>query len=382
MSGISTGVETVRVGTGFSEPDFLTYAPTDPDKVFVVEKSGTIKILDPSSGNATSFLRVENINTANESGLLGLAFHPDYATNGKFYVDLINAVGHTEIRQYSVSARPDLADPTSGQVILTIEEPAFPNHKAGWIAFGPDKNLYIATGDGGGSYDPDNNAQKPGSLLGKILRISVNPSGTGPSYTVPADNPFVSASGYAPEIWAYGLRNPYRNSFDRQTGDLFIADVGQNLREEVNFQPASFNGGANYGWDLREGTIETPVGGGSLPGAIDPIYDYGHGLGPFQGYVVIGGYVYRGMLAPQLHGQYFFGDYLLAYVPIAGLIRRVLDERPSHRAPFSRFSEQIADFLPDQAADETIRTVINWGRYAEVFAYDEATGQFSLENPS
>jgi glucose/arabinose dehydrogenase len=309
----ASALDLVRVGSGFSGPLFAASSGGSANELFVVEKGGAIKILNTSTGitNATPFLTIPGVNTDGEGGLLGLAFHPDYATNGKFYVDLINAAGDTEVREYTVSSNPAVADPNSGRLILSIDQPTgLTNHKAGWIGFSPtDGNLYIAAGDGGSGNDPSNNGQNTNVLLGKMLRIDINTSGVGPAYTIPEDNPFASGGG-APEIWAYGLRNPFRNSFDRLTGDFYIADVGQGAREEVNFQAADSEGGENYGWRLREGTIPTPGVGGNLPGATDPIYDYTRGSGPFQGETVIGGYVYRGGLIPELEGTYFFGDFI------------------------------------------------------------------------
>lgn len=326
-----------RVASGLSSPIFATYAPGDRDRLFIVERgspadssnaSAAIRILDLNTGelNATPYLTVTGVNNIGEGGLLGMAFHPDYQTNGKFYVYITanDAIGGTffssYIREYTVSANPDIAD-MSFNPVLTFGQPQS-NHNGGWIGFSPnDGYLYIASGDGGGGNDSGTghtagtgNAQDiTSNLLGKMLRIDVNgddfPADTSRNYAIPATNPFVGETG-DDEIWAYGLRNPFRDSFDRITGDLWIGDVGQSAREEIDFQPADWEGGANYGWRLREGTIETPsgdVGGPKPEGNVDPVYDYNRDNDQFGGTVVSGGYVYRGP-DPSLQGDYFFLD--------------------------------------------------------------------------
>jgi glucose/arabinose dehydrogenase len=322
-------VESVRVGAGFTQPLYVTAPAGDTERLFVVEKGGTIRILDLQTGtvNPTAFLTT-SVSTDSERGLLGLAFHPDYATNGKFYVNLTNPLGNTEIREYTVSVDPNVADPLSQRLVLTYAQPQN-NHNGGWVGFGPnDGYLYIMAGDGGGSDDNDDghtagtgNAQDiTDNLLGKALRVDINgddfPTDSNRNYAIPATNPFVGVTG-DDEIWAYGLRNPWRASFDRATGDLYIGDVGQSAREEIDFQPANSTGGENYGWRLREGTIATPsggVGGAPPPGNVEPIYDYTRGSGTFQGETVTGGYVYRGDLVPELQGTYFFGDFIDSHI--------------------------------------------------------------------
>jgi Ca2+-binding RTX toxin-like protein len=307
QGSVST-ITATRVASSLSQPLLVTSAPDNPNRLFIVEKGGLIKILDLATGavDPQTFLDVsDQISTEGEQGLLGLAFPPDYAENGRFYVYLSNADGDSEVRQYRVFANdPTRADAASGKVVLTFDQPEFTNHKAGWIEFGPDGYLYIALGDGGGG-DPDNNAQNTSSLLGKILRIDVNgddfPANPGRKYAIPDDNPFVGAAG-DDEIWAYGLRNPYRNGFDRGTGDLYIADVGQSTWEEINLGTA----GANYGWKRYEGpAVFDP--NAPLNGAPSfPIHVYGHD--DAGGRSVTGGYAYRGQ-SEGLHGQYFFGDF-------------------------------------------------------------------------
>ena len=259
-------VSVERVASGLAHPVFLTTPPGDFDRVFIIEQhTGRIRILDLASGivQPTPFLTVTGLSGGGERGLLGLAFHPNYANNGFFYVNI--TVPATRILRYSVSiGDPDVADPASQTSILEIEQPQ-ENHNGGWIGFGPDGYLYIATGDGGASNDSGTghtpaigNAQDLTSLLGKILRLDVDgddfPYDANRNYSIPALNPFVGIAGND-EIWAYGLRNPWRPSFDRLTGDLYIADVGQGACEEINLQLAESSGGENYGWRLREGVI-------------------------------------------------------------------------------------------------------------------------------
>nr|MDP7290032.1 PQQ-dependent sugar dehydrogenase [Phycisphaerae bacterium] len=316
-AGIPTGTQ--RVGSGFNRPIFATSPVGDFDRLFVAEQhTGRIRILDPDTGtiNATPFLDINSLATGNEQGLLGMAFDPDYATNGFFYVNVTVSGGTTHIRRYQISANPDIANAASAQTVMTYSQP-FSNHNGGWLGFGPnDGLLYISSGDGGAGNDPGGRGQDiTNNLLGKMLRIDPSgddfPADAGRNYANPASNPFVGVTG-DDEIWAYGLRNPWRSSFDRVTGDLYIADVGQNAREEVDFQPVASSGGENYGWRLREGTIATPtggVGGNAPPGAVDPIYEYTHGGGAAQGFSITGGYVYRGPVA-DIQGHYFFADYV------------------------------------------------------------------------
>lgn len=306
-----------RVASGLSSPLYATHAPGDPDNLYIVERGGNVRILNLNTNtiSATNFLTTAQVNAGNgftsggERGLLGLAFHPDYVTNRRYYIYYTDGSGHTRIRSYQRSeADPLTTDGGSRVEILQFNQP-FSNHNGGWIGFGPDGYLYIASGDGGSGNDPNNAGQNKNSLLGKLLRIDPSTTST-PGYSIPPDNPFVGQAGTRAEIWAYGLRNPWRCSFDRLTGDLYMADVGQNAREEVNFQYANSSGGENYGWRLREGTIQTPSVGGARPADnVDPIYDYTRGSGPFQGFSTTGGYVYRGPIA-GLQGHYFFGDYV------------------------------------------------------------------------
>ena len=303
----TTSIAAERVASGLDQPLFAGAPPGDTSRLFIVEKEGAIKVLDLNAGNvlANPFIDLSaEISAAGEGGLLGLAFDPDYANNGNFYVDLINRNGDTEVRRYHVSDNPNVADAGSAVPILTIDQPdGRTNHKGGWIGFGPDGDLYVATGDGGGGGDPDGNGQNLNTLLGKMLRLDVNgddfPADASRNYAIPADNPFVGASG-EDEIWAFGLRNPFRASFDRDLGTLFIGDVGQNKWEEIDIGKR----GANYGWSILEGpepfSPGTPTGGTDTP----PIFAYDHSVGA----TVIGGYVYRGE-GEALQGEYFFADF-------------------------------------------------------------------------
>lgn len=283
-----------RVGSGFVNPIYVT-APSDSVNVFIAEQGGLVKSLNPESGVSQTFIDLSSsIASGGERGLLGLEFAPDYASTNRLYVNYTNLSGDTVISRIvkTVSSFTE-------EVLLTINQP-FSNHNGGWIGFGPDGHLYIATGDGGAGNDPQNNSQNTASLLGKMLRIDVSGSS---GYTIPMGNP------YNNEIFAIGLRNPWRASFDRVTGDLYIGDVGQGAREEISYLAAGTGAGSNFGWRLREGTIATPGVGGPLPGAIDPIYDYLHGSGSLEGFSVTGGYAYRGSCV-SLQGKYIFADYI------------------------------------------------------------------------
>jgi glucose/arabinose dehydrogenase len=293
---------------GLWRPLFITAAPGG-DALYIVEQGGKIKRVAAEGGEPSVFLDLSSLvsSSANgdgysEQGLLGLAFHPDFATNGTFFVDYTDKNGNTVIARYTVSeSDPTTADPASAAVILTQDQP-FANHNGGHMAFGPDGYLYIAFGDGGSANDPERNAQNLQTLLGKILRIDVNdPAG----YKIPADNPFVGGQGL-PEIWAYGVRNPWRFSFDRATGDLYIGDVGQNVIEEVDFQPADSKGGENYGWSGYEAD-QVLNQDQVAENTVMPIATYNHSTA--NGCSISGGYVYRGQALPDLQSVYFYSDY-------------------------------------------------------------------------
>lgn len=292
------------VAGGLNAPVYVTHAGDGSGRLFVVEKHGTIRIVTAGAVEPTPFLDIRPIvgSRASEQGLLAVAFHPNYVTNGLFFVNYTDTNGDTVVARYRVSDNPNLADPSSASIVLTLDQPAA-NHNGGMVAFGPDGYLYIGTGDGGRAGDPWGNAQNPQALLGKMLRLDVD---AGEPYAIPADNPFVGDPAVRDEIWALGLRNPWRYSFDRATGDLYIADVGQNAWEEINFQPASSQGGENYGWNLMEGLhCFSPPSNCDPGGLTPPIAEYGHELGCS----VTGGYVYRGAGFPALAGAYYFGDF-------------------------------------------------------------------------
>lgn len=288
----------------FVNPLYLTHAPGDRARLFVVEQRGTIQVFpnDPATSAKETFLDIQGpVLDGGERGLLGLAFDPDYATNGYFYVYYSTAksgagINHESIvARYQVSATdPDAANPASETILLRFDQP-YSNHNGGWIGFGPDGYLYVCAGDGGSAGDPDGNGQDLSTVLGKILRITKTGG-------IPADNPFVGQAGARGEIWAYGMRNPWRASFDRDTGDLWCGDVGQGAREEVDLVVK----GGNYGWDVFEGNLdyENP-GGADIDTTEAPIRDYAR----VQGTTVIGGYIYRGTAVPSLRGAYLHGDY-------------------------------------------------------------------------
>jgi glucose/arabinose dehydrogenase len=293
----------VTVVKDFTRPVFVTGAGDGSGRLFIMEQGGKIFVMVNGALQTTPFLDVSDLvsRDANERGLLGLAFHPQYTQNGTFFIDYTDKGGDTTIARYKVSSSdPNAADPNSAEMLLHINQP-YANHNGGNLAFGPDGYLYIGMGDGGSSGDPFQNGQNFGVLLAKILRIDVD---SGTPYGIPADNPSATNSAFAPEVWATGLRNPWRFSFDRATGDLYIGDVGQDNWEEVDFQPAGSPGGLNYGWNIMEGTHR--YSNAAAPdNLVAPFFDYSHS----NGCSVTGGYVYRGQTLPDLQGVYFFGDY-------------------------------------------------------------------------
>lgn len=298
-----------RVVTGLRKP--VDIATAGDERLFIVEQPGVIRIVRDDQLVDQPFLDLrDRVNDdANEQGLLGLAFHPRYAENGYFYVNYTGRGGDTFVSRFRVSDDPDRADPDSEMVLLQIPQP-FANHNGGDLAFGPDGRLYVATGDGGSAGDPFGNGQNLDTLLGKILRLDVDAA---EPYAIPPDNPFAGGGG-RPEIWDYGLRNPWRIAFDRATGDLYIADVGQNRWEEVNFEPAGSPGGVNYGWNIREG--KHPFAGEATEGLTDPVAEYA--TREF-GCSITGGVVVRSPSLPEWSGIYLYGDYCSGL--IWGLLR-------------------------------------------------------------
>ena len=299
---------TTLVVRGLSSPLDLQSVPGDRSRLFVVEQPGRIRVIRDGALAATPFLDLSSrISFGGERGLLGLAFHPGYAQNGRFFVNYTDPNGDTHVAEFHGNPGTDTADAGSERLVLFVQQP-FANHNGGGLAFGGDGMLYVGLGDGGSGGDPFRNGQNLGGLLGKMLRIDVD---RGSPYTVPADNPFRSTAGARGEIWAYGLRNPWRFAFDRATGDLVIADVGQNLREEVDVGLASRHGGENYGWNVTEGShCFEPASGCNTSGITLPVLEYGHG----EGCSITGGVVYRGCRLPGYQGTYFYADYCSHFV--------------------------------------------------------------------
>jgi len=289
----------------------VNLAHAGDERMFIVQQNGQIKILNTDGSiNSTPFLNITSIiSSGGERGLLGLAFAPDYAETGRFYIDYTNTAGNTVIARYTVSDDPDVANP-DGTILLTIDQP-FSNHNGGNIKFGPDNYLWIAMGDGGSGGDPYGNGQNTNALLAKILRIDVS----GDTYTSPSDNPFVGTDG-ADEVWSYGVRNPWKFTFDRQTGDVWIADVGQSAIEEINHQPSTL-AGLNYGWRCYEGNNTYNTSGCADSDTMTfPVATYSHSGGRCS---ITGGYVYRGPTYPNLTGKYFYADYCSGEIGIFAL---------------------------------------------------------------
>jgi glucose/arabinose dehydrogenase len=362
--GQGTALTTERVASGLTEPLFVTFAPGDSLRIFILEQPGRVKILKNGTLLPQSFLDISSeVSGDFEQGLLGMAFSPDFQSSGEFYIDYTDTEGDVQVERWSVSAtNPDSADENSRETIISVFEPE-PNHNGGMITFGPDGYFYIALGDGGGSGDQHGtigNGQDSTNALGTILRLDVSVGG--PGYAIPPDNPFVGRSGLD-EIWAYGLRNPWRFSFDRETGDLYIADVGQGAYEEVNFQPASSAGGENYGWRRKEAThCFLPPSGCEQPGLTDPITEYDHDLNDRS---ISGGYVYRGCAIPDLRGTYFYADF------ISGRIWSVRYDGTTKTDSTVRTTEL------DPPGSQTITRVSSFGEdaYGELYICDHFDGE-------
>ena len=308
----------------FSQPAGMRYTPVisslqnpveivspndDTHRLFVVEKQGAIKVYNQAYEYLADFLKVDGITSSGERGLLSMAFHPSYKTNGLFFVYYTNSQGSIEVASYKVSNDMNIANPASKKVIITIPHPGAANHNGGRLSFGTDGYLYFGTGDGGGGGDPNNNAQNGTSLLGKMLRINVDIPNPPLNYSIPDDNPFINNPAIADEIWAFGLRNPWRWSFDRLTGDMWIADVGQGAREEINVAKAGNTKGLNYGWRCYEGTRAYNLSNcAAADQYVSPVFEYPH-YQTAGGYAVTGGFVYRGLEYPGFYGYYIFADY-------------------------------------------------------------------------
>ncbi|MCU0579336.1 MAG: PQQ-dependent sugar dehydrogenase [Desulfobacterota bacterium] len=328
---IGVNIVATPVNSGLSQPVHITHAGDGSGRLFVVEQAGRIRVIVGGVLQPTPFLDITGrVKFAGEEGLLSAAFPPGFSGKRYFYVYYTNLNGDNRVSRFHLDPTTGLGDPTREDLIIYFNHPTYANHNGGQTAFGPDGFLYIGTGDGGGGGDPLGNAQNPGSLLGKVLRIAVEPPGPsgvpGPlktylplvfrgspvsGYSIPPDNPFVNVPGYRPEIWALGLRNPWRFSFDRQTGDLYIGDVGQGEWEEVNFQPAGLLTGRNYGWNIMEGAHCYLSLTCNQTGLTLPVAEYPHTLITHDdnGCSITGGFVYRGPGNPDLQGIYFFGDY-------------------------------------------------------------------------
>jgi len=373
----SVSLDAVLVADGFDRPLYVTAPPGDTSRIFIVQQTGQILIVNLPSGtvNPTPYLDISSriVDDGNEQGLLGMAFDPNYATNGRFYVNYTApggafGSGVTHIGQYRVKRNnPNVAD-TTELTLLTFDQPQI-NHNGGWIGFSPrpgdQNNLYIATGDGGGSNDageghiePGGNGQSTQTLLAKMLRIHIEAQpGT---YSIPPDNPFFGSDTDKQEIWAFGLRNPFRDSFDRVTGTMFIGDVGQATREELDVQkPSNPGGGENYGWRFREGFVKNPAypTGHRPPGAVDPILDYPHSTGQ----VIIGGYVYRGREIPDLRGTYVFGDNL---GPEDGDFKGLIFTAHYNGQTVSDFEDITADLFPTRIGNFQLQNPSSFGEDA------------------
>jgi glucose/arabinose dehydrogenase len=297
----------------FSAPTYVGAPATDSARLFVVEQGGRVVVVRHDTILSRPFLDItSHVASGGERGLLSIAFDPQYASNGRFFVYFTNLAGDIRVVRYNVSGDPDSANAASADTVIAIAHPGQSNHNGGQLQFGPDGMLYAGTGDGGGGGDPDQNGQNKHALLGKILRLDVSGAS---GYTIPAGNPGVSDTTFAPEVWSWGLRNPWRFSFDRQTGDLYIGDVGQDAFEEVDVSPTAVQAGrgANFGWNRMEGAHCYPnlTGTCTQTGLVLPYAEYAHAFGTCA---ITGGYVYRGSKLPVMVGHYFFADFCTGMV--------------------------------------------------------------------
>ncbi len=354
-------VKLIPFESGFELPVYLTNAGDGSGRIFVVEKAGRIKVIKDGETLEEPFLDIVHKVRSKDSecGLLSVAFHPRYKENGRFFVNYTDLEGDTIISEFHAGQDPDRTDSAGERIILKIKQPAR-NHNGGQIQFGPDGYLYIAMGDGGFFGDPSGNGQNMDTLLGKMLRIDVD---GGRPYRIPAGNPFKGISGARPEIWSYGWRNPWRFSFDSETGDMYIADVGEGRWEEVDVQPGGSGGGQNYGWNLLEGSYEFKLHDGyDTRGLTPPVVEYSHD----EGCSVTGGYVYRGKASPGINGTYFFSDYCAGR--LWGLRKKTGDSW--EWAEFLETGLSVSSFGEDEAGDLYI---IDFGKGA-IYRIAEAGG--------
>ncbi|HPF11951.1 MAG TPA: PQQ-dependent sugar dehydrogenase [Flavobacteriaceae bacterium] len=364
FQGWSQTITLESFASGFSAPVDIAHA--GDDRLFVVEKGGRIKILNADGTiEATPFLDISSlVSNGSEQGLLGLAFHPDYATNGYFYVNYTDTGGDTQVSRFSVdSGNPNLADPASEFPIIDYTQP-FSNHNGGCVRFGPDGYLYIAAGDGGSGGDPGNRAQNTELLLGKLLRIDVDSPGGGNNYGIPPDNPFAGDPPNAGEIWAYGLRNPWKFSFDKDNGDLWIADVGQGTIEEID-HAAGNAAGLNYGWRCYEGSLVYNNTDCPDPSELTfPVGEYNHSVGNS----ITGGYVYRGSTYNNMLGYYFFADFGSGVIGSIDSDENltILDDTNSN---FSSFGEDVNGELYLVTYSGTIYKIVGEVLELEEFKY-------------
>jgi glucose/arabinose dehydrogenase len=366
-------ITTTLVTAGLSRPTSVTAPPFDFNRVFVVEQGGTIRIVKDGVLLPDPFLSIpDRVACCGERGLLGLAFPPDFATTGWFFVNYTDPNGDTVIARYQVSSDPDRADRDSERMLIGIDQP-FINHNGGQLAFGPDGYLYIGMGDGGSGGDPRNYAQNDTVLLGKLLRMDVRvPPDSTTLYTVPPDNPQAERGDPLGLIWAKGLRNPWRFGFDRATGDLYIADVGQGDREEIDVQPAASSGGENYGWRVFEGfACFNPAPQPNCPdpptGYTMPVIDYGHSGGRCS---ITGGYVYRGCALPDLRGVYFYADFCTQFIESFRLVDGVvtgLHDRTAELAPGGPLAiDEVSTFGEDARGELYIADYLDGELYKVV----------------
>jgi glucose/arabinose dehydrogenase len=341
----------VEIASGLAAPVQVT-APSGDARLFVVEQPGRIRVIENGQLRPDAFLDITaNVLSGGERGLLSLAFHPEYAANGHLYVNYTDAGGATRVERYRISSDRNVVDAGSAQLILRVAQP-FSNHNGGMIAFGPDGMLYIGMGDGGSGGDPLAHGQNRSSLLGAMLRLDVD---AGDPYGIPPDNPYFDVPGARPEVWAIGLRNPWRFSFDRTGGSIYIADVGQNRREEINARPAT-EGGLNYGWNVMEGSLcFNPPSGCQTEGLIMPVHEYDN---PAEGCSVTGGYVYRGSDVPELVGHYFYGDYCRPRIRSFRLTSG--GQAVDHQSWDVGISGNVASFGEDSAGE--LYVVVHQGR--------------------